>query len=151
MRSNRWDEQCPDAPWAPLHASRARTGARAWNGAEMPTAGITDSPPWDPLSHQGQPGLARVPGLPEPAPAPAQQVHTAVLEDPMALRWHQLPPPGTGLPSPEAGRARPRTSLAAPPSQTQHPLPPLAPTGSAWRVAKERGAAQEPPPRDKEK
>ena len=60
-------------------------------------------------------------------PAPAQQVSTEVPENPTDPKRPQIPPPGAGLPTPEAGRARP----------TPPPPPPLlAATRSAGGLAK---------------
>lgn len=59
------------------------------------------------------------------------------------------PATGAGLPAPEAGTARPRSLPSHPHPRTQHPRSHLCPTCSAWRVAKERGAAEQRPPRGK--
>lgn len=99
-------------------AHRGSSGERA----ETVTAGITDWAPAGLLRAQGQPGLGRGPGLPEPFRAPGRQVDTGVPQDPTDTTWHQLPPRRAGLPTPEVGRA-PRNSPAEPPSPNSTSAP----------------------------
>lgn len=123
--------------------SGARTGARAWNGTEMVTAGITDWAPASLLRAQGQPGLGRGPGLPEPQGGRWTQVFRRTQR---TRRGTNSRRGGMAFLLPRSGEPPPRTRPRNLHPRTQHPLPYLAPTCSAWRVAKERGAAQEPPP-----
>lgn len=100
VRSRCRDEQRRDAVPAPSAPPGGAQGARAQNGAEMATAGLTDSAaPRAPPA----PGTARAAGLPAPAAAAAQQVDTAVPRDPTDPRRHRLPPPGLAFPPPRPG------------------------------------------------
>lgn len=134
----------------PLHPSGARTGAQAWNGAEMATAGVTDSAPG--ASEPSGPGRADgPPGLPRASPSAAGGRGHRSSGGPNRPRGGISPPPPAraGLPTPEARRARPRTSPGR--GRWCVPIPKLntplltGPAGSARRAPK-KGAQQEPPP-----
>lgn len=79
----------------------------------MVTAGITDWAPAGHLRAQGQQGLGRGPGIPEPFRAPGRQVDTGVRQDPTDTTRHQLPPRRDGLPTPEGRRAPPELARGA--------------------------------------
>lgn len=149
VRSRCRDEQRRDAVPAPSAPPGGAQGARARNGAEMATAGLTDSAaPRAPPA----PGTAR--DSPGCWPPRARRSRSAAgghgsSAGPNGPAAASTPATGAGLPAPEAGTARPRSLPSHPHPRTQHPRSHLCPTCSAWRVAKERGAAEQRPPRGK--
>lgn len=112
----------------------------------MATAGLTDSAP--PRAPQA-PGTARAAEgcwPPRARRRPSAAGGRGSSAGPDGPEVASTPATGAGLPTPEAGTARPGSLASHPHPRTQHAPSHLCPTRSAWRVAKERGAAQQRPP-----
>nr|XP_051675433.1 nascent polypeptide-associated complex subunit alpha, muscle-specific form [Oryctolagus cuniculus]XP_051675434.1 nascent polypeptide-associated complex subunit alpha, muscle-specific form [Oryctolagus cuniculus]XP_051675435.1 nascent polypeptide-associated complex subunit alpha, muscle-specific form [Oryctolagus cuniculus] len=131
-------------PRVPPHPSGVRPGARAWNGAETATAGVTDSAARGPASPRWEAELGRCLALPEPVPALAQQADEAVPEGPTDPRT-SLRPRLAGVP----GRQQSEPQSPAP----CIPIPelniaPLSPGSNLFnlRSRKRNGRGPETPP-----
>lgn len=124
--SSRRSERRREATGPLLHPSGARSGDRAWNGAEMATAGITDSAPWGPLTDEDRTGCPRgdrlrgTPGLPRASPPLRTQQFRRTQR---TRRWPQRPPPGPAFPLPRPGEPAQKPRWLHPHPRTQHPPP----------------------------
>lgn len=120
-----WGELRPDTPRPSVHPSGAPSGARPWNGAEMVTAGITDSAPWGRSSPRGQAGMENGPVFSAPQPQPQRTGGHSRSGGPNGPGVASTPAARGWLSSSRGRENPPRTSLGAPPSpnSTASPSP----------------------------